>query len=138
MSGTAVGLGRSGVAMRAPGPPLRPDRLSGFLAKPRRLKHTDGPMNRSLCGRIVLALVLLLGTPCTPFAELSNETPLDVLIERNVLQMSQVLGPDRIASRPQARDIAEAVVHRTRQARHGSRFATLDETVSALGVTWFR
>jgi hypothetical protein len=64
-----------------------------------------------------------------PFA---GERRLEVLIERNMLQMSQVLGRERIPSRPQTRDLAKAVAHRTLQARHGSFFATLDETVGAL------
>src|SRR5258708_2492176 len=57
---------------------------------------------------------------------------LEVLIERNMLQMSQVLGRERIPSRPQTRDLAKAVAHRTLQARHGSFFSTVEEKGGAL------
>jgi hypothetical protein len=42
---------------------------------------------------------------------------LDSLIEQNMCQMSQVLGRERTAYHPQARDIAEAVAHQTLQNR---------------------
>ena len=53
------------------------------------------------------------------------------LIERNMLQMSQVLGRDRKPSRPQARDIAEAVAHNA-SGWACDPLATPGETVSAL------
>ena len=49
---------------------------------------------------------------------LPEDRTLVSLTERNMLQMSQVLGRDRKPSRPQARDIAEAVAHQTLQAGH--------------------
>jgi hypothetical protein len=54
----------------------------------------------------------------TPIRDRRETQVLESLTERNMLQMSQVLGRDRKPSRPQARDIAEAVAHQTLQAGH--------------------
>jgi hypothetical protein len=69
--------------------------------------------NGAVLARFALELEFSFGT----YRNFKSKTALDSLIEQNMCQMSQVLGRERTAYHPQARDIAEAVAHQTLQNR---------------------